>query len=116
MDVQTTEKMLRALKPTLRSQQMAAAVLERFWTRRIAIVWDVMDVHRAANEREVALTNREAVNVLRLLLQNHNKQYWLRWEDLTDYIDEHVLGRKLTRIELRRFLENDILTIGRKRG
>ncbi len=115
MDAQTIEKMVEALRPTVRSQQMAATILEKFWTRRIAIIWDLMDVHRAANECEVALTNWEAANALRLLFQQHDKQYGLKWEDLTNHIDEHVLGRKLTKTELRRFVEKDILTIDRQR-
>ncbi len=114
MDQHTIERMVKALKPTVRSAPMAMAILERFWTRRIAIVWSVGDAHRAANECEVALTNREATDVLRMLLQKHDKQYGLKWEDLTDYIDEHVQGRKLTRAELRRFVEKDILTRNRR--
>ena len=40
----------------------------------MALVWDVQDVHTAANEREVALTNQEAIKVLQEMHHYHNKQ------------------------------------------
>ncbi len=43
---------------------------------------------------------------------HHNKQYGLRWADFTSYIEEYALGRKLTKPELKRFVEKNILTIG----
>ncbi|MCX6921893.1 MAG: hypothetical protein NT154_01550, partial [Verrucomicrobia bacterium] len=67
-----------------------------------------------ANEREVALTRQEAIKVLRELHHYHNRQYGIKWEDLTSYIEEYALGRKLTRAELKRFVEKNILTIDRK--
>ena len=79
----------------------------------MALVWEVEDVHRAANEREVALTDKEAVTVLQTLLNQHNAQLGIRWEDLTTHIEEHVLGRKLTEAEVRRFVEQDIITVQR---
>ena len=80
----------------------------------MALVWDTNDVHRAANEQEVALTNQEAIQILQELHQHHNPQYGIRWEDLTGYIQEKALGRKLTRSELKRFVEKDIVTIQRQ--
>ena len=77
----------------------------------MALVWMVMDVHKAANEREVALTNSEAIDVLQTLLNQHNPQYGIRWEDLTTHIEDQVLGRKLTKAEIKRFVEQDRLTI-----
>jgi hypothetical protein len=78
------------------------------------LVWDVQFVHTAANEREVALTNKQAIKVLRELHHYHNRQYGIKWEDLTSYIKEYALGRKLTRAELKQFLEKNLLTINRK--
>ncbi len=108
------EAMVKALKPTLKSPRRAEEILEKFWADKMALVWDVQDVHTAANEREVALTNLEAVKVLEELHHHHNKQYGIRWEDLTAYIEEYALGRKLTKAELKRFVEKNILTIDRK--
>jgi hypothetical protein len=108
------EAMVEALKPVLKNPAKAKHLLDRFWSDKMALVWDTWDVHTAANEREVALTNQEAVKVLQEMHHYHDKQLGLQWKDLTCYIEEYALGRKLTRAELKRFVEKDILTIGRK--
>jgi hypothetical protein len=109
------EAMVKALKSALRNPAKAKQILERFWSDKMALVWDVQDVHTAANEREVTLTNQEAIKVLRELHQYHNKQCGIKWEDVTAYIEEYALGRKLTRAELKRFVDKNLLTIDRKR-
>ena len=91
------QAMVRALRPMLKNPAKAEQILERFWRDKIALVWTVQDIHTAANEREVALTNQEAIKVLQELHHYHNKQYGLRWEDVTAYIEEYALGRKLTK-------------------
>jgi len=106
-------EMLNALRPVLKSRQRAEQILTRYWRNKIAIVWDTEDVHRAANEREVALTEREAVQVLQTLHNQHNAQCGLKWEDIITHIEEHVLGRKLTKREVRLFVHHDKLTIQR---
>jgi hypothetical protein len=106
--------MVKALKPVLNNPTKARQILERFWTDKMALVWDVRDVHAAANEREVAVTKKEAIKVLHELHHYHNKQYGLQWKDVTCYIEENVLGRKLTRTELKRFVEENLLAIYRK--
>jgi hypothetical protein len=109
------EAMVGALKPALKNSVKAKHILDQFWSDKMALVWDVQDVHTAANEREVALTNKQAIKVLRELHHYHNRQYGIKWEDLTAYIEEHVLGRKLTKAEVKRFVEKNMLTIDRKR-
>lgn len=115
MDPFIIQAMVMALKPTLKNPRRAQAILERFWRDKIAIIWDTEDVHRAANECEVALTNKVAITMLQDLHDHHNKQYGLQWKDLTEYIEQNVLGRKLTKAELKRFVAKDILTIDRER-
>lgn len=105
------EAMVKALKPALKDRRKAEQILKRFWSDKMALVWDLQDVHTAANEREVALTNQEAIKVLHELHHHHNQQFGIRWEDLTAYIEEYALGRKLTKPELKRFVEQTILTI-----
>jgi len=107
--------MVTALKPVLKDPAKAKQILERFWADKMALVWDVQDVHTAANEREVALTNQEAIKVLQELHHYHNKQTGLQWKDVTCYIEEYALGRRLTKHELKRFVEKSVLTINRKR-
>jgi hypothetical protein len=109
------QAMVKALKPVLKDPAEAKQILEKFWADKMALVWDVRDVHTAANEREVALTNQEAIKVLQEMHHYHNKQTGLQWKDVTCYIEEYALGRKLTKHELKRFVEKSVLTINRKR-
>jgi hypothetical protein len=71
----------------------------------------VADVHRAANECEVTLTNHEPIEVLDTLHRQHNKQYGIKWEDLTTHIEDNLLGRKLTKAEMKGFVHQDRLTV-----
>src|SRR5438874_1693543 len=107
------KSMVEALNPTITSSTRARKILEEFWKDKIAIVWDANDVHTAANERGLALTEAEAIKVLQELHHEHNKQFGLEWKDVTDYIDDNVLGRKLTKRELDRFVHKNLLTIKR---
>ena len=107
------EQMLHLLKPVLKDRSKAEQIIHRYWRNKIAIVWEMEDVHRAANEREVALTEKEAMTVLETLHHQHNPQLGLRWEDLTAHIEAHVLGRKLTRREVKEFVKHGKLIIQR---
>jgi hypothetical protein len=109
------EAMVKALRPVLKNPAKAQQILEQFWTDKMALVWDVQDVHTAANEREVALTRSEAIKVLQEMHHYHNKQAGIQWGDLTSYIEENAMGRKLTKAELKRFVEINLLTVDRKR-
>jgi hypothetical protein len=107
--------MVKALRPALKDPAKGKKLLDRFWGDKMALVWDVRDVHTAANEREVALTNQEAIKVLQELHHYHNKQTGLQWADVTAYIEESALGRKLTKAEAKRFVDKNLLTINRQR-
>ena len=107
--------MVTALNPTLKNPKRTEHILKKFWADKIALVWDLKDVYTAANEREVALTKQEAIKVLQEMHHHHNKQYGLRWSDFTSYIEEYALGRKMTKAELKRFVEKNLLTINRQK-
>lgn len=77
----------------------------------MALVWEVEDMHRAANERKRVLTDREAAQILQILLQQHNKQLGIRWSDLWDHFDLCLPGRKMSRTELNRFVSKDLITV-----
>lgn len=109
------EAMIEALKPALKNPERARQILERFWRDKMALVWDVRDVHTAANEKGVALTSRQAIEVLQELHHYHDKQCGIQWRDVTCYIEEYALGRRLTKRELKRFGEQKLLTIDRRR-
>jgi hypothetical protein len=47
------ESMVSALKRTVRNVSRAKHMLVEFWADKIALVWDLEDVHTAANERGV---------------------------------------------------------------
>jgi hypothetical protein len=111
MHPQHIDGMLNVLRPIIRNKAGARKRLERYWSDKIAIVWTVEQIHRAANERELALTNAEALQVLKHLWDLHNPQYGIKWSDIPDFIHEYVLGRKLTKRELHNFVHREILTI-----
>jgi len=103
--------MVRRLGPVLKDKARAYQILTKYWRNKMALVWEVEDVHRAANELELALTNQDAIDVLQTLLELHNAQYGIKWADITTHIEDKVLGRKLTRPEIKRFVELDIITV-----
>ena len=112
MSTHDTE-LLQAIVEVISSRRKAERIIQRYFSDKISIVWKTADVHRAANEMEVALTETEAMTVLETLHRQHNRQLGLRWEDLTSHIEAHVLGRKLTKREVNRFVSQDKLTIQR---
>ena len=113
MDRHHLQQMLRALKPALKKRQRAGQILNQYWRNKIAIVWETTDVHRAANELEVALTEKEAMTVLETLHRQHNPQLGLRWADIMAHIEVQVLGRKLTQREVKEFVKRGKLFIQR---
>jgi hypothetical protein len=104
-------QMVRKLTPVLKNPTQAQTILKRYWKTRIALVWEIKDVHRAANERERVLTRSEAIQILQTLHQQHNPQTGLKWTDLWDHFDLYKPGRKMTRAELNRFVAKDIITV-----
>jgi hypothetical protein len=112
MNAHDTE-LLKVLLEVIESRQKAERIIQRYYRDKITIVWKTEDVHRAANELRLALTEQEAMTVLETLHRQHNPQLGLRWEDITGHIEAHVLGRQLTRREVIRFVKNDQLTIQR---
>ena len=102
--------MVRALNPILSDPNHARTILLRYWRPRMALVWTVHDLHKAANEVGVAITPMEAIHLLQELHQSHNPQEGLKWWDLRTIIKERLLRRKLTSQQLRRFINQDIIT------
>ena len=111
MHLHYIEEMLHVLEPVLNGHGKAQAILEHYWEDKIALVWTTQDVHRAANEIEVALTEKEARELLHDLHEHHNQQYGLQWKDVTERIKDDVLGRAMTKREVNRLIKEDILTI-----
>jgi hypothetical protein len=81
----------------------------------LALIWTVRDMHVAANERDRALTNTEAIQLLQEFLKSYDRQRGLKWSDFTGHIEEYQIGRKLTRAEIHRFVKRNQVTIARSR-
>lgn len=112
MSTQDTE-LLKTILQFVRLRQKAEKIIQRYYRDKITIVWRTVDVHRAANEMDLALTEKEAMQVLENLHRQHNRQLGLRWSDITGHIEAQVLGRKLNQREIHSFVHDDKLTIQR---
>jgi len=104
-------ELLDVLEPALKSRRKAFRLLQDHWSDRAVIIWTTEDVHRAANERETVLTEKEAQTLLRQLVENHNAQYGLQWKDLYEAIEQSGSGRDITKRELSRFVHKDIIAV-----
>jgi len=67
------EELLKVILQVIESRQKAERIIQRYFKDKITIVWRTEDVHRAANERVVALTEKEARAVLETLHRQHNR-------------------------------------------
>jgi hypothetical protein len=101
-------ELLDVLEPVLKNRKKAKELLE---SNILVVTWTFDQVYRAANERGLALTKEEAIQVLQHLQFNYNPQSGIRWSDITDFIEDRVLGRKLTSREIWNFVHKDIITI-----
>ena len=111
IDERYIKDMVRRLSPILKDKSGAELILKKYWVSKIALVWTVDDVYKAANEQEVALTRKEAIQVLQTLHDQHNAQSGIKWEDVTNIIQDRVLGRKLTKAEINHFVDRDQITV-----
>lgn len=112
MHAQHLKEMVRALRSALKEPAKAQAILERYWQDRKAIIWEIKDVHRAANERGMVFTNNQARQILQKFMDSYSKydpELGINWLRLLEIIDESCLGRKMTHQELKRFLEKDVI-------
>ena len=113
MNTEHLEGMVRALRPQLKNPAKARAILQNYWQQRVAIVWTVQQVHQAANELELVLTAQEAHRLLHKLHQTYDACLGWNWFDLLTSIEESGLGRKITKRELDRFLNQSQIAIAR---
>ena len=104
-------ELLDKLCPALSSRRKARLLLDDYWANRIALIWSTQDVHRAANEKRLVLTEVEARELLRALHLHHNPQYGLRWSDVAEHIQQSAQGRDIRERELHRFVHHNVLTI-----
>ncbi len=114
MDTRYIHGMLLALRSQLRDPEMAGQILQHYWRDRVAFVWTVDQVHLAANERGLAVTPAEARRILDQFHKETNQFTPLNWFTLLDLIDEFSqIGRKLTKAELHRFSQTNLIVVAR---
>ena len=101
--------MVTALHSQIRDRDRATAILTNYWKSRLALVWTLKEVHQAANEQNLALTPKEARQLLHKISQQCNRFKGWSWFDLVELIQESGLGRKLTSSELNQFLNKGSL-------
>jgi hypothetical protein len=109
------EGMLRCLGREVRFPRKAKQCLERYWRDQAAVVWTVEQVHRAANERRLALTQTEARHLLHRFVTGFDPFVGQSWFTLLEFIQHSGSGRSLTPTELHRLLEHNHLTVAKPR-
>ena len=105
------EGQLNALKPVLKDRLKAKERLEKYWSDKIGLIWTMNDIHKAANERGLALTKKEAKALLDDLGKHYNRQYGIKWIDLWDLIENSGYGRKMTKREVKAFVQSGRTTV-----
>ena len=115
MKTEQLDGMVLCLGRQVRHAQQAKQCLERYWRDQAAIVWTIEQVHRAANERQLALTPAEARTLLHRFVTGFDPFVGQSWFTLVELIEHSGLGRQLTRAELHRLLEHNHLTVAKPR-
>jgi hypothetical protein len=95
-------EMVEALSPVLKNPRRAELILKKYWHDKMAIVWNSEDVHQAANQAGITLTDEEAAHVLQDLHEHHNVEYGLRWDDVVANVRQSGFGRRMTKQESKR--------------
>jgi hypothetical protein len=113
MDAIHIDGMLHVLRPQLRDPEMAKQILQHYWRDRVAFVWTVEQVHLAANERGLAISREQARRILDQFHKETDRFTPLNWFRLLDLIDEADWGRKLTKSELNRFLQTNLIVVAK---
>jgi hypothetical protein len=109
------QQMLKRLGPVLKDSNKAETILKKYWNDKIALVWSVYDIHKAANERGIAVSEDDAQKLLHELNDEYNPQYGIRWTDLWDLIQGSGLGRKMTKQEVISFVNTMDVVIAQQR-
>jgi len=107
-------EMAEALAPLLtnaKDQARAVGILRQYWDDKIALTWSIEDVHNVANEHDLALTNDEAWEILRSVLDGHDASLGVCWDTLWIYLQESGLGRALTGKEKETVEADEIVSV-----
>ena len=109
MKDQHIDGMIRALRSQIKDRHKAKALLQNYWTERIAVVWTIEQVHQAANEQKTVLTRDEARQILHKLDQQSDTFVVFDWFGLKECINDSGLGRNITTNELNQFVNKNVI-------
>lgn len=73
-----------------KSQEDAYKALKEYWRERIAVSWSVDDVIGRAEDRDIKLTEDQALDILSLLESKHDCNIGINW-DVIDYHTDCLL-------------------------
>ncbi len=105
--------MIKVLRPHFKYSAKAQELLLDYWTDRIAVVWTVDQVHKAANEQKTVLTRKEARQILHKLNQQSDPFVVFDWFGLQQCIADSGLGRDITKNELNQFVNQNVIAKAR---
>lgn len=54
----------------------------------ITVSWNVTDVKNAAKEREISISTKQAIELLKSLEQNHEAEVGINWTTINDALDQ----------------------------
>ena len=73
-----------------KSVEEAEKALKEYWKDKIAISWCVDDVIGRAEDRDIELTEDQALDILSLLESKHDCNIGINWEVMDIWTDEVV--------------------------
>ena len=82
---------------------IARETLEEYWKDKIAHVWNISNVHRAANMVGRVLSNKEARNVMDAVMHDLSDEYGITLDTISNEIDYNEHGRWITEDENKDF-------------
>jgi len=79
-------EMLEVMKPALRDEKLASALLGEYWRDKVSVVWTVKDILLAAWSESFACDPDLAKEILFEMAENHDAGVGLNWEVVKHYL------------------------------
>jgi uncharacterized protein YjaG (DUF416 family) len=73
-----------------KSLKDAEKALKEYWRERIAISWCIEDVLGRAEDRDIELTEDQALDVLSAMESGHDCEIGINWNVIDFHIDEVI--------------------------
>ena len=65
-------------------------LLRKYWQNHIALVWDIWDIHRKAEEMGVELTDEQAQDILDTIYADHDASVGVNWDVIETNIEFYL--------------------------